>query len=457
MDSEDSLFLAIILQLLLILVNAAFSMAEISLLTVNRNKLESLSNQGNKKAAHLLLLLREPAKFLATIQVGNTLTGFLGSAFAAGNFSGYLTAFLVKTGIGLPYSALNTISVVSIILLLAYFSIVLSELVPKRVAMKKAETFAFIFSGPLRIVSGIFAPAVFLLTGSTNAMLCVFGINPKTTDNVVTEEEIRLMIDLGSAGGTIKSNEKEFLHNVFEFDNKTAGEAMTHRTDAVFLNLDDIENWEKAIAASRHSNYPVCGDGPDDIRGILNVRDFLLRKDRSRESVMRIMRPARFIPLSARTDILFTRMKKSRNHFAVVVDEYGSVMGIITMSDLLEELVGDLEDDITVPEERPLIETAETGAWFIGGMAPLDAVSREIGVGLPVDRYDTFSGFVFSILGRIPEDGSTEELEVTPASDSVTGGSDEKIQTIKITILEVKDHRLERALVRIKQDDINGN
>ena len=442
--SNTALLLAIILQILLILISAAFSMAEIALLTVNRNKLESLSLQGSKKAKNVILLLSDPAKFLATIQVGNTLANFLGSAFAAGNFSGYLTAFLVSLGTGISYNALNVFSVITIILLLSYISIVFAELVPKRVGMKKAESLALFFGKPLLFISKIFGPVVHLLSMSTNSVLRIFRIDPKTAENAVTEEEIRLMIDLGSAGGVIKNSEKEILHNIFEFDNKTAGEVMTHRRDVSFLFLNDSDSeWEKIIMENRHSNFPVCGDGHDDIKGILNIRDYFMLKDRSREAVLaRAVKTPHFVPVSVRTDILFRQMKKSRNHLAVTVDEHGSMMGIITMNDLLEQLVGNLENDSSVPPEKPLIEKIGSNRWYVRGSASLDKVAHELGVNLPLEKYDTFAGLVFSLLGYIPEDGSAEELEFS--EDETPDTAPVKLH---IRIIELKERRLEKALV----------
>ena len=215
---------------------------------------------------------------------------------------------------------------------------------------------------------------------------------------------------------------------------------MTHRRDVTFLSLEEgDEEWERVITEKRHSNYPVCANGPDDIKGILNVRDYLLLEDRNREAVLeKVLRPARFIPLSVRTDRLFLQMKKTRNHFSVVVDEYGSMMGIVTMKDLLELLVGDLEDDSSAPLEKPLIEKAGEDRWYINGAAPLDRVSRELELELPVKNYDTFAGLVFSLLGHIPDDGIWTEEEADELA---------VLEGLCIKILEVKEHRLERALV----------
>jgi len=481
MGNEGSLLQPILLLLCLIVISAGFSCAEISLLTVNRNKLENLVQKGSKKAGRLSALINEPAKFLATIQVGNTVTGFLASAFAADIFSARLTGYLASAGIKLPMRTLNSISVVAIILVLSYFTMVLSELVPKRVAMKKADTLAFFFSGPLRIISVIFSPVVWLLTRSTNAVLRLFKIDPVSAGKAITEEEIRMMVDLGSVGGAINSSEQEIIHNVFEFGNKNAGDVMTHRRDVIFLNLDESDSdWDRIITSNRRNLFPVCGKGPDDIKGILNTRDYLILKDKIfldkifqdkilqsgsfddgvkpgenlfRESILKILRPARFVPLTVSTDKLFLQMKKSRDHFAVTVDEFGSMMGIITMNDLLEELVGDLENDNTVPADKPLIEKINAGEWYINGAVPLDIAAGELDMNLPVAKYDTFAGFVFSLLGHIPEDGSREELEFTPDETAGFGPlflSGEHAARVKlvITLLEIREHRLERALVR---------
>jgi putative hemolysin len=434
MDKEDPLLWQLLLQLLLILTNAVFACAEIALISLNENKLEKLSASGNKKAKRLLSLTREPAKFLAVIQVGITLAGFLGSAFAADNFSDKLTEWFLSLGVGIPAGTLDTISLVLITVVLSFFTLVLGELVPKRVAMAKADALAFAMTGFITFISRVFAPIVWLLTKSTNGLLRILGIDPEANDSNLTEEEIRLMIDMGSARGIIKNAEKEILHNVFEFDNKTAGEVMTHRRDTDFLRLEDSgETWEKTIIESRRSYYPVCGESTDDVIGVLSARDYLCLKDRGRERVMeKAVRPPQMVPISVKTDALLRRMKKNRDHFAVVLDEHGATMGIVTMNDLLEELVGDLEDDSAAPPEQFLIEKIAPGTWKINGAASLDKAARETGVSLPVEKYETFAGFVFSLLGYIPEDGREAELEAFG---------------LTIKILDVRERRLEKALV----------
>jgi putative hemolysin len=440
----STLLWQLLLQLALIACNAVFACAEIALISINTVKLEKLSAGGSRRAKRLLNLTSEPAKFLATIQVGITLAGFLGSAFAADNFSGRLSAAFTRAGIGIPEKITATVSLVLITLVLSFFTLVLGELVPKRIAMRKAEKLAFAMVSMITIISRIFAPVVWLLTKSTNVLLKLFGIDPEAEEQAVTEEEIRLLIDSGSARGSIAAGEKELIHNIFEFNDKTAEEVMTHRRDAVILRLkDDDESWEKTIIENRHSFYPVCGDTVDNIAGVLNAKDYLGLKDRNRETVMeKAVRPAQLAPNTVGAHILFRRMKARRNHFVLVLDEYGSLDGIITMNDLLEELVGDLTDEDD-KAGLPPIEKQGAGLWRVSGAAPLDKLGKETGVSFPAENYDTFGGFVFTLLGRVPDDGERCELEYPP------GPAAEARRGLRITVTEIKDHRLESALVRL--------
>ncbi len=424
----------IILQLFLILLNALFACAEIAVISMNDNKLAKLAASGDKRAVRLTKLLEQPGRFLATIQIGITLVNLLGSAFAADNFSGRLVDAMVSMGVPIPVSVLSTLSVIIITLILTYFTVTLGELVPKRIAMKKSEQLALGMSKLIYFISKLFAPVVWLLTVSANGLLRLLGINPHDEEDENTEEEIRMMIDAGSEKGTIHPDEKDMLQNIFEFDDISAGELMTHRTEVSLLwNDESDEQWEQTIHESKHSIYPICSESPDNIIGILNSKDYFRMKDKSRENVMKnAVQPAYFVPESVKADVLFRNMKKSRSHFAVVLDEYGGMSGIITINDLLEQLVGDLEDDITAPEELPPIERIDSNTWMIQGTTPLDEVSHAIGVMLPEDDYDTFGGFVFGVLGTIPDDGSTPEVEEFG---------------LVIKVQNIKDHRLESALV----------
>jgi len=438
----DPIWGPIFLQIFLILLNAVFACAEIAVISMNDNKLAKLSASGDKRAMRLSKLTEQPSQFLSIIQVGITLAGFFGSAFAADNFSGKVVSLLLKLGVNLPSPTLNTISVISITLILSYFTLVFGELVPKRIAMKNAELLALAMSGLLYFISKVFAPVVWFLTLSTNAILRIIGIDPNSDDDDVTEEDIRMMVDVGSEKGSININEKEMIQNVFEFDNKTAEEVMTHRTEVVILWLEENdEEWDNKITENRHSRYPICDDIADNIIGVLNTKEYFRLKEKKREYVMKeAVNTAYYVPETVRTDILFQNMKKSRNHFAVVFDEYGGMSGVITMNDLLEQIVGNLDDDYSNPKKPPLIQKIDTNTWEVKGAAPLELVSKQIGIFLPDDDFDTFGGLVFGLLGTIPEDGSTLELEE---------------YGLKIKITQIKGRRLETALVYLNEDKNN--
>lgn len=432
--SDDPLLWLLLLQFIFILLNAIFACAEIAVITMNDNKLAKLAAAGDKRALRLTKLTEQPAGFLATIQVGITLVTLLSSAVATENFSDRLVNWLSSLGVNIPVAVISTLSVVVITILLTYLTVLLGELIPKRLAMKNAEKIALSMSGLIYVVSKIFTPAVWLFTVSTNGLLRLFGVDPHSKEEENTEEEIRMMLDAAKVRGTIQADEQSMIQNIFEFNDIAAGEIMTHRTEVSLLWLDETdEQWEQTINESRHSIYPICSESADDIVGALYAKDYFRLKNRTREGVMKnTVHPAYFVPETVRADVLFRNMKKTRNHFAVVVDEYGGMSGIITMNDLLEQLVGDLEDDISMPAESPLIERLDSKTWRIQGTASLDDVSMQLGVLLPDEDYETFGGFVFGLLGAIPSDGSTPELE-------------EYGLTIKVT--KIKERRLESAVV----------
>ncbi len=430
----DPLIWQILLQVVLIFLNAVFASAEIAVISFNANKMSQMASKGDKRAKKLLKLTDPPAKFLATIQVAITLSGFLGSAFAADNFSEKLVSWAMQFDLPISEKTLDTIAVIIITIILSYFTLVFGELVPKRLAMKKTEKMALGVSGLMSVCAKVFAPIVWVLTKSTNIILRLFGIDPESEDNEVTEEEIRLMVDAGTETGAIDLDEQEIITNVFEFDNITAGEVATHRTEISFLWCEETdEEWEETIFSSRHSLYPVCDESVDNVVGILNTKDYFRLRDKSRENVMReAVRPACFVPESVRADVLFERMKHSRDHFAVVLDEYGGVNGIVTINDLLEELVGDIDDEFEEkPEEE--IKKLDSETWLIGGNAEVEDVEKALGIDID-DEYDndTFGGYVFGVLGSIPEDGTQVEVQS---------------QGLNIKVTEISEHRIIKTIV----------
>ena len=428
----------ILLQVILIALNAVFACAEIAVISMNDAKLAKMAADGDKRAIRLVRLTSQPARFLATIQVAITLSGFLGSAFAAENFSGGLVEWLIGLGVTIPRSTLEAIAVVVITIVLSYFTLIFGELVPKRVAMRKAETLALGMSALISVIATLFKPIVWFLTASTNGVLRLIGIDPNAEDEEVNEEEIRMLVDVGSEKGVIDYEEKEFIQNVFEFDDLTAGELVTHRTEITMLWMEEsMEEWQQIIFDSRHTLYPICQDSADRIVGILNAKDYFRLEDRSREKVMECaVKPAYFVPETVKADILFRNMKRSHNKMAVVLDEYGGMSGIVTLNDLVEQLVGELGDDERQEEEIELIETIDAECWRIHGRALIEDISSQLGINLPCDEHDTFNGLIFSALGSVPEDGSNVELETAGLHIKVTDISEHQVQTAIVRKIE---------------------
>ncbi len=409
---DNSILLTIGLQLVLIALNAVFACAEIAVISMNDNKLAKMAAEGDKRAVRLARLTSQPARFLATIQVAITLSGFLGSAFAADNFSDVLAQWL-KTFIPLDLAVLESVALVVITVVLSYFTLVFGELVPKQVAMRNAEKLALGMSSLIGFISKAFAPLVWLLTVSTNGILRLLGIDPNAQEEEVSEEEIRLMVDVGNEKGTIDNEEREFIQNVFEFDNLPVEEIITHRTDITLLYLEDsLETWDQTIGETRYTYYPICNETPDQIVGVLNTKIYFRMKDKTKETVMeQAVTDAYVVPESLKADVLFRNMKKEHEQFAVVLDEYGGMSGIVTIKDLIEELVGDLEDDELPEETAEEIVQLEENVWQVQGGVLLEELTEVLGVSLESEEYDTLNGLIFHYLETSPEVGSLVEVE----------------------------------------------
>lgn len=433
---DDSIWPLLLLQVVLIALNAVFAASEIAIVSMNDNKMAKMAREGNKKAKRLVKLTSQPSRFLATIQIAITLAGFLGAASAADSFSDKIVEAIMKTGISISESLLNGIIVFLITLLISFVNIVFGELVPKRIAMRNPESFALSVSGLIYTISKIFKPIVWLLTAATNITLRLFKIDPNQTDEEVSEEDIRMMVDVGSENGTIDRTEKEFIQNVFEFDDLTAGEVAVHRTEVSLLWLEESpEEWDKTIHGSRHKIYPVCNETVDNVVGILNAKDYFRLGTKDRKTVMqKAVHPAYFVPESVKLDVLFQNMKKSKNNFAIVLDEYGGTTGIITINDLLEQLVGDFDyDEGNEPRPTESIESLDSKTWKITGNPSVDDIEETLNISLKNEECDTFSGIVFEALGSIPDDGC-EPFEVE------TDG-------LVIKVLKVKNHQVQTAIV----------
>lgn len=432
---ENSIVFMILLQVILIMLNAVFACAEIAVISMNDNKLAKMASEGDKRAIRLAKLTSQPARFLATIQVAITLSGFLGSAFAAENFSGVLVDWLVGLGVTIPVSVLDSIAVVLITIVLSYFTLVFGELLPKQIAMRKAEPLALGLSFLISTIATVFAPLVGLLTISTNGLLRLCGIDPNAEEESVSEEEIRMMVDVGSEKGAIDHEEKEFIQNVFEFNDLSAGEIITHRTDVEILDINDsLDEWKEIIYNSRHTRYPICDGSADKVIGILNAKEYFRLEKQDRESIMEnAVRAPYFVPEMVKADVLFRNMRKDHHAMAIVLDEYGGMSGIITLNDLVEFLVGDLNDEIPDTIEEPIKQMSED-TWEISGAAILEDVSQALGVKLDDDEFDTFNGFVLNELGIIPDDGEVIDI---------------KVAGLHIKAANIINHQVEKAQVHV--------
>lgn len=431
------MFGLILLQIVLIALNAIFAGTEIAVISVNESKLEKAVESGNKRARRLMKMKQNSSGFLATIQVAITLSGFLGAAFASDSFAEILTDLLQKTGIGISRSVLNTISVVLVTLIISYFSIVFGEMIPKRIAMKNAERFSLTMATPITVIAKLFAPLVWLLTKSTNGVLRLCGIDPGNEEDIVTEEDLLLMADAGRKKGTIDDTENDLIRNVFEFDDLTVGEICTHRKEVSILwEEETVEEWEKTIHESRHSVYPVCGDSVDQIVGVLNAKDFFRLQNKEKSFVMEhAVHTPYFVHENLNAAALFSKMKRYADHFAIVVDEYGGMCGIITVTDLVEQLVGDFDDDENDRHE-PEIERLDSRSWIISGTCSLHDISRVLDYEFPEEEYETLSGYLIGILGDIPKDGAKFKMD---------------LEAFQVQVLDVRQHCIEKAILRMKE------
>ena len=425
------------LQLLLILLNAFFAATEIAFVSLNENKLKYQAEDGDKKAGKILKMVQEPTGFLSTIQIGITLAGFLGSAFAADSFSDGLVNWLIKT-FNFQESArasLDAVAVIVITLILSYFTLVLGELVPKRVAMKNPEKFARAVCKFISFLAKALKPIVWFMTKSTNLVLILCGINPKEEEETVSEDDIRLMIDIGEEKGSIDSDEKEMIENIFEFGDTSISEVMIHRTSVSFIDISSSDDEiMEIIKSTGYSRFPVFEDNVDNIVGILITRNYLMKRMEEGSSDLKtLLQPAKFVHESVRADVLFKDMQKSHVQMCIVVDEFGGTSGIITLEDLLEEIVGNIYDEDD-EQNKPDIVKLEDNLWRIAGSTQLDDISEtlDIEIDYETEDYKTLGGLIFSEIPSIPSDDSTLELEV---------------KGLKIKVEKISDLRVEWALV----------
>lgn len=428
---SDSILPQLLLQLVLIAVNALFAATEIAVISLNETKVRRMAEGGDRKAAKMLRMVTEPTGFLSTIQICITLAGFLGSAFAADNFSDKLVNWLINDCevSGVSPSALDTISVIIITLVLSYFTLVLGELVPKRIAMKRSESIARAVSGLMIAMTAALRPIIWLLTVSTNGVLRLCGIDPEDNAEEVSEEEIIMMLDEGEEAGSIESGEKELIKNVFSLNDTTAEDIMVHRSQVAFLKRDDARTTLlNEIAESGYSRFPVYGENIDDIVGILYAKTYLTAQSRGERCEMKdFLMPPRFVHASTHINRILLDMQREHAHMAVVVDDYGGVIGIITLEDILEELVGEIWDESDEVIEN--IRERSDGSYDINGSTRLSDMCESIGRSIDSEA-DTVGGWVTEMLGGIPESGESFEC----GGMHVTVESTDKRRVLKVNV-----------------------
>ena len=434
---QPPLWPQLLLQVILIAINAYFAATEIAVISLNEAVIRHQAEEGDKKATRLLHIVEQPTGFLSTIQIGITLAGFLGSAFAADNLAGRLSQwFAAQYALtAAAEAAVHTLSVILITIVLSFFTLVFGELVPKRVAMKKSEQVARFTCGVVAFLAAVMRPLIWLLTVSTNAVLRLVHIDPNEEDDEVSEEGIRMMVDIGEEKGAIQTGEKEMIENIFEFDNMTAEDVMVHRTDMEMLWVDDTpEEIEATIESTGLSRFPGYEKDVDDVIGILSTRVWLINARKSDPKPVReLLRPAYFVPESVPADKLFRDMQSRKVHLAVVIDEYGGTAGLVTMEDLLEEIVGNIYDEFDPLEDQEIVPLGE-GSWRMAGSADLDDVSDATGVKFPEDEEsETLGGLVFAQLNVIPEDGSHPEVDVYGLHIRVDTLTDRRVEWATVT------------------------
>lgn len=431
----DSIPLQILVNIVLIFINAFFASSEIAVISLNKTKLRFMAEDGDKVAKRLLKLAETPTGFLSTIQIGITLAGFLNSAFAADNFASVI-ADGVYNGWGwtaLSYNTWNTIAVILVTIVLSYFTLILGELVPKRLAMQKSYGVARVTSTVIVPLAKIMKPFIWFLTKSTNLCLRILRLKVEAEEEQVTEEEIKMMVDRGEETGTVEEKEKEWIENIFEFNDTVVREIMTPvYAVSYILETDSKEKIDNLIRETKFSRYPVCKTSLNDVIGVLHIKDYFLNKDKP---IKDLVRPAYLVPETTLADDLFNKLRETKYSFAVVIDEYGDVSGILTMEDLLEEIVGTIYDEHDKVEKQDFIEL-EPGKYLVSGNMNVSDLADKLDIELSENEaYDTVGGLILSCLDYIPSDGTNLTVEKDGLSFEVIKVLHRRITEVIVTII----------------------
>ncbi|WP_281703320.1 hemolysin family protein [Parvimonas micra] len=439
MDSGPEVYFQIIILILLTLVNAFFAASEMAIVSMDKKKLLTLSEQGDKRAIKVEKLLKEPSKFLSTIQVGITFAGFFTSASAAVGLSHKFGNFLENLSVPFAYR----VSFVLITVILAFFSLVFGELVPKRIALQNAEKFALFSVGTINFVYKIMSPFVYLLSLSTNVILKIFSIPTSGVEAKVTLEEIKSIVEVGQEQGIINPTEREMIDGVISFDDVLAEEVMTARTEVFMIDIDEPDKDFETLMQMRYSRVPVYEGDIDNIIGILYIKDFFLEAYKvgfKNVNIRSILRPAYFIPERKNINDLFLELKNSRNQMAVLIDEYGGFTGIVTMEDLIEEVMGEIDDEYD-KKTNPAIKKIDDRHFIATGACEIEDVNNACNLKLDENSedYDTLGGMLMYLLGYIPNDG--EKLTIEDNG-------------VVYNILSIYEHRVKKVRIVLPKEEV---
>lgn len=436
---SDSILLQLFLIFILVLINAFFSATEIAVISLNKNKINYMANEGDKRAKLLVKLLEEPNKFLATIQVGITFAGFLASASAAVSISAHISIILKKINIPFIYHASNEIALLVVTIVISFITLVLGELLPKRIALQNSEGISLFAARPILFISKLMHPFVKVLTVSTNLFGRILNLDTNSNDEAVTEEEIRMMIDVGEENGVLNETEKEMIDGIFEFDNTLAKEIMTPRTNVFSININTpIKELIDLVLEEQYSRIPVYEEETDNIIGILFMKDLfkvMNNKEFEKINIKEILRPAYFVPETKNIDILFRELQKSKNHMAILIDEYGGFSGIVTIEDLIEEVMGNIFDEYDEDyESSEYIQKVDNSTYIISGMVSIDEINEKLDIKLPSEHFDTVGGFVIDLIGSIPKEDEEHIVEYENLTFKVEKIDEKRIELIKVCI-----------------------
>lgn len=438
-NNNESFVLQLFFIILLIFLNAFFAAAEISIISLNKNKMNNLAEKGNKKASLLVKLVDEPSKFFATIQVGITLAGFFASATATASISKQLGKLLKKVDIKIISNASSQIAIIIVTIILAYITLVLGELIPKRIAVQKSEKIAMSTIRPIMLLYKITLPFVRILTYSTDSIISLLGIKYDKVEEKITEEEIRRIINEGEEKGVLDKEEKEMIQGVFDFDDKLAKAVMTPRTKVFAIDVEmNINEAVDVIIKKQYSRVPIYKGNMDNIIGIINMKDLLkvlVGKKEEFISLEDIARKPYFVPETKDINILFRELKESNNHLAILIDEYGGFSGIVTIEDLIEEILGDIFDEYDkLRKNEEAIIKIDKGTYIVSGLISIKKVNDELGIGLPEDDVDTLGGFILDLIGIIPVEDKEYSVEYKNITFFIQKVVNKRIELVKIYV-----------------------